>query len=130
MGIKARKTREKLSAGSLEIMNVVWDKGEVSINEVMDAVNSRRKNPLKRNAIQVQMNRLEEYGWSTHRKEGRTFQYSAAAEERKTRKAILKDIRDRVFNGSRSELVRCLLEDGEVSRDEISSLRKMLDELD
>ena len=64
------------------------------------------------------------------RQEGRSYYYQAAAEEQKTRKEILKDIRDRVFGGSRAELVRCLLEDGKLTEQEIHSLRKMVDAVD
>ena len=122
--------RKKLSPANLEIMKVVWDRGEVTIAEVMEAINAAREEPLRRTTIQVQMNRLEEYGWLKHRPEGRTYYYTAAEEKQKTRKDMLKDIRDRVFGGSRAELVRCLLEDGEVAAEEIQSLRQMIDSLD
>ena len=126
MGIKRRK---KLSPANLEIMKVVWKKkGEVTISEVMKAINATRKDPLRRTTIQVQMNRLEEYGWLVHRKEGRSFYYAAATGEQKAKKDLLKDIRNRVFGGSRAELVRCLLEDGEITAEEIQYLRNVIDE--
>ena len=53
---------QKLSDANLEIMNIVWDRGEVSINDVLEAVNLRRNDKLKRATIQVQMKRLEKYG--------------------------------------------------------------------
>lgn len=121
-----KKRRKKLSPANLEIMKIVWQRGEVTISEVMDAVNANRKDPLRRTTIQVQMNRLEEYGWLVHRKEGRSFYYTAAAGEQKTKKDLLKDIRNRVFGGSRAELVRCLLEDGEITAEEIQYLRKVI----
>ena len=73
------------------------------------------------------MNRLEDYGWLRHRREGRTFYYAAAAEERTAKKDIIKDVRDRVFGGSRAELIRCLLEVGEVTDEELLALKRMID---
>jgi predicted transcriptional regulator len=72
------------------------------------------------------MNRLEDYGWLQHREEGRTFYYSAVLEKQNTRKAMLEDLKNRVFGGSRAELVKCLLEDADVTPDEIRELRRLL----
>jgi len=121
-----KKRNRKLSPANLEIMKVVWEKSEVTINDVVDAINSKRKNKVRRTTVQVQMNRLEEYGWLKHTEEGRTYIYSAVVEKQKTRKDILEDIKNRVFGGSRAELVKCLIEDAEVTPEEISELRALL----
>ncbi|GAH13443.1 unnamed protein product [marine sediment metagenome] len=86
----AKKRVRKLSPSNLEIMNIVWAKGEVSVNDIFEAINAKRLDKLRRTTIQVQMNRLEDYGWLKHKIKGRTFFYSALVEEQKTRKKILK----------------------------------------
>jgi BlaI family transcriptional regulator, penicillinase repressor len=121
-----KKQRRKLSPANLEIMKVVWEKGEVTVNVVAEAVNAKRKNPVRRTTIQVQMNRLEDYGWLKHREEGRSYVYSAAAEKHKTRREILEDIKNRVFGGSRADLVKCLIEDENVTPEELKELRELL----
>jgi predicted transcriptional regulator len=125
----AHKKNRKLSPANLEIMKVVWDKGAVTINDVVHAINAKRKRKIRRTTIQVQMNRLEEYGWLKHKEEGRTFVYSAVAEKQKTRREILEDIKNRVFGGSRAELVKCLIEDADVSPEEIKELRALLQDI-
>lgn len=122
----ATKRARKLSPANLEIMKIVWDKGEVTISDVVAAVNAKRRNRVRRTTVQVQMNRLEEYGWLRHTEEGRTFVYSAVVEKQKTRKEILEDIKIRVFGGSRTELVKCLIEDSDVKPEEIRELRELL----
>ncbi len=122
----AKKRKRKLSPANLEIMKVAWEKGEVTIADVVEAINAERKEPIRRTTIQVQMNRLEDYGWIKHRTEGRTYVYSAVAEKQKTRREILEDIKNRVFGGSRAELVKCLIEDEELSSEEIKELRGLL----
>lgn len=124
--MSAKKRMRKLSPANLEIMKVVWEKGEVTINDVTSAINSKRKNRVRRTTVQVQMSRLEEYGWLKHTEEGRTYVYSAVVEKHKTRKEILEDIKNRVFGGSRAELVKCLIEDADVSPEEIRELRELL----
>ena len=122
--MSSRRSRN-LSPANLEIMKIVWEKGEVTVNEVFEVINSRRRDKLRRTTIQVQMNRLEEYGWLTHREESRTYHYSAVKEKQITRKDILDDIKNRVFGGSRAELVRCLLEDEDITPEEARELRRL-----
>ncbi len=118
--------KHKLSPANLEIMKIVWEKGHVTVNDVFEAINTKRADKLRRTTIQVQMNRLEDYGWLKHRKEGRTYIYSSVVEKQKTRREILDDITHRVFGGSRAELMKCLLEDADVSKKDIEDLRDLL----
>jgi BlaI family penicillinase repressor len=122
----AKKRKRKLSPANLEIMKVVWEKGEVTVSDVVEAINAERREPVRRTTVQVQMNRLEDYGWLKHRSEGRAYVYSAVVEKHKTRREILEDIKIRVFGGSRAELVKCLLEDEDLAPEEIEELRKLL----
>lgn len=122
----ARIRNQKLSPANLEIMKVVWEKEEVTISDVAEAINARRSDKIRRTTVQVQMNRLENYGWLKHKKRGRAYVYSAVVEKQKTRREILNDIKNRVFGGSRAELVKCLIEDKEVTPEEIKELRELL----
>lgn len=122
----AKKRIQKLSPANLEIMKVVWEKGEVTITNVVEAINARRSDNIRRTTVQVQMNRLEGYGWLKRRKKGRAYVYSAVVEKQKTRREILNDIKNRVFGGSRAELIKCLIEDTEVTPEEIKELRELL----
>jgi len=124
MAIKKRK--RKLSPANLEIMKIVWEKGDVTVKEVVGAINAKRKDKIRRTTVQVQMNRLEDYGWLKHTEKGRTYVYSAVVEKQKTRQEILEDIKNRVFGGSRAELVKCLMEDADITPEEIGELRELL----
>ena len=119
-----------LSPANFEIMKIVWEKGEVTINDVVDAINAKRADELRRTTIQVQMNRLEEYGWVKHRKEGRTFYYTAVKEKQKTKRDIVMDIKERVFSGSHAELVKCLVDGSDLKPGDIKELRQLLDQYD
>ena len=50
-----------LSKAQLEVMNIVWERGEVTITEVWQALGERRK--IARATAQTVMTRLEEKGW-------------------------------------------------------------------
>ena len=120
---------DRLSDAQLEIMEVVWDRGEASIAEVLASVNGRRKKKLRRTTIQVQMNRLEKKGWLTHRVEGRTYRYEALRPREEALAAIADDVTHRVFGGSCADLVKCLHDHKKINASEIRRLRKLLDEL-
>lgn len=124
------KQTRKLSPANLEIMKIIWRFREASINDVLEAINTKRKDKLRRTTIQVQMSRLEENGWIKHRKIGRTYYFRAIRGKQKTRKEIVNDIKNRVFGGSRAELVKCLLDDSSIKAEEIQELRELLNQHD
>ena len=126
----AKKNLQKLSDANLEIMKLVWRKGEVTINDVLEAVNSGRKDKVKRATVQVQMRRLERYGWLKHRKDTREFFYSSLRGEAEAKVSILHNVRDRVFGGSYAELVKCLFAGGRVPGDELQRIVEFLNEND
>jgi predicted transcriptional regulator len=119
--------RSKLSDANFEIMRVIWDLGEATVNEIHSAVNAKRDDGIKRESVQVQVKRLEKYGWLKRRKRGKVYHYSALADRDETMRDILEDVKDRVFGGSRAELVRCLFESSEISEAELVRIRRLLD---
>ena len=60
-----------LSDAQLEIMNVVWQLGEVSAGDVWNVLSERRS--IARNTVQTVMTRLNEKGWLKHRKQVRSW---------------------------------------------------------
>lgn len=126
----AKKIIQKLSDANLTIMKLVWQKGEVTINDVLDAVNAGRRDKVKRATVQVQMRRLERYGWLKHRTENREFYYSPLRSEAAAKVDILHNVRNRVFGGSYTELVKCLFAGGRIPEEEFQRIVKFLNEND
>lgn len=118
----------KLTDHEFEIMKIVWDRGQVTINEVLDVVNSVHKRSLKRTTIQVQMKRLEEKGWLIHHEEGRNFLYESTRGREEVSREITSDIKRRIFDGSYANLVKALFQGSDVTGDEIKRIRKILDD--
>jgi BlaI family penicillinase repressor len=125
-----KKQLRKLSPANLEIMKIIWRFGEASVNDVFEAINTHRKDKLRRTTIQVQMNRLEEYGWIKHREVGRMHYFRAVRGRQKAERDIINDIKNRVFGGSRMELVKSLLDESELESKEIQELRDLLKKYD
>ncbi len=120
----------KLSAGNFEIMKVIWEKGETTAAEVLEAINKKRKEKIGRTSILVQLTRLREYGWLNYRKAKRTYHYSAAFDKNRATTDIVNDIKHRIFDGSFSQLVQHLFENSEISAKELKDIREMLIQYD
>jgi predicted transcriptional regulator len=117
---------KNLSEANYEIMKLLWEHGELSINDVHSFINEKRNEKVRRTTIQVQLKRLEKYGWVKHREENRTFYYQPLKDHKATNIQILEDIKTRMFKGSRTELVRYLFGKEKVSDSEIKELKKII----
>jgi predicted transcriptional regulator len=116
----------KLTDAEFEIMGIVWEEDETTINHVWETINRNRSDPLSRTTIQVQMNRLEQKKWLKHREIGRTFIYSPTRKRDQTLQKLVGDIHQRFFQGSSSDLVRCLFKSVKVSKAEIKKLKEII----
>ncbi len=119
----------KLSPSEFEVMEALWTSGtDLTITDVLKAVNASRRTPLKRATVQVHLRRLEEKGWLKHREDERRFYYRPTASREAASADLVRDLTERVFDGSCAELVRCLFEQDEISPAEIERLRTLVDE--
>lgn len=116
----------KLTPSEFEIMNAVWQAGELTVTGIMNAVNTTRQKKLIRSTIQVQVNRLEEKGWLAHREDGNKFLFRTTMPREEALTAIVRDLNERVFGGSCVELVKSLFNHSAISPEEIKKLRELI----
>jgi predicted transcriptional regulator len=115
-----------LSDAQLEIMQVIWDRGEATVADVWRAIARQRQ--LARNTVLTTITRLEEKGWLRHRSIGNTFVYSAVHPRQKALARMALRLIDAAFEGSAAGLVMTLLEGGRLSEEEAQRICAMLDE--
>lgn len=120
-------TLPKLTPAELNVMQAVWEAGELTVTEIMKSVNSENEKSLKRTTIQVQVLRLEEKGWLEHREDGNRFLFRATVPKEQASAEIVRDVREQIFGGSCAELVRTLFNHTKISPAEIQKIRKMID---
>ncbi len=114
-----------LSEAQLEIMNVVWDGGEVTVTDVWNVLAGRR--PVARNTVLTLMDRLEKKGWLRRRADGPAHAYAAAVPRAATLGRVVHRLVDAAFAGSADALVLALLEGRGVSAEEARRIRKLID---
>ena len=118
----------RLATGEVPIMQVVWDSGPVTVRAVLDWVNGQRKEPLSRNTILKQMQRLEEKGWLRRAHQGRPATYEATVDRETAAQSMTKSLRDGLFAGSPLALVRCVIDGSQLTTDQLGELRQMVDD--
>jgi len=117
----------RLTPAEFEIMDAVWKAGELTVTEILSEINAAHNRNLSRSTIQVQVGRLKEKGWLTHRQEGNKFIFQSTTPRREASAAIALDIGDRIFGGSCVELVKAFFSKSAVSPYEIKQLRELID---
>ena len=115
-----------LSQSQREIMEIVWDRGEVSANDVREILSEKRD--LAKNTVRTLLERMEGKGWLKHREDGRTFVYSAAQPREASIGQKVLEVVEHVCGGSPEELVTALLDYRGLTSQELKRIRAMLDD--
>ncbi len=116
--------RPALSEAQIEIMNVVWDRGEVTVAEVWKALGSRRR--LARNTVLTMMVRLQERGWLHCESGEHAFRYRAAVPREAVQGMMVRRLLDSAFNGSAEGLVMALLDGRGLTDDQARRIRDLI----
>ncbi|NNE92811.1 MAG: BlaI/MecI/CopY family transcriptional regulator [Verrucomicrobiales bacterium] len=121
--MSAKSTSTKLSAGEMEIMNVLWKKGPLTIAEAHAAFDR----PIGYTTIQTRLNRLAKKG-TVKKSEDRPAKYEAAISPDSVSAGHLEQLVENVAQGSVVPLVAQLLSNRKFSNDEIAELKKFIDD--
>jgi predicted transcriptional regulator len=116
-----------LSPAQREIMEIVWERGEVTANEVRRVLSPSRK--VARNTVRTLLERMEDKGWLKHRAEGRTFLYTAARPRHDSIGQKVREMIETFCGGSPETLVAALLDYRGLRPDELKRIRRLLDQV-
>lgn len=121
----ARGSIDGLGALQKAVMEAVWDLGEGTVQQVRDRLN-REPLPAYTTVLSV-LQKLEKSGWLTHRAEGRMYVYLPARSRDEAGASTLRTFVDRVFLGDRLRMFQHLLDDEELSDEDLRAIRTMID---
>ncbi|MEO7715398.1 MAG: BlaI/MecI/CopY family transcriptional regulator [Capsulimonas sp.] len=110
----------------LQIMQVLWDRGEASARDITDALNETA--PIAHSTVQTLLRKLEAKGAVAHEARGRIFVFKPLSEQTDVSQTATRDLLTRVFGGSVFGLVSHLLKHERVPDDELRRLRALIDE--
>ena len=116
----------KPTASELEILRVLWARGPSTVREVHEALNEKKD--LGYTTVLKLLQIMTAKG-TVRRDEGRRAHvYEACQPATETKRQLVGDVLQRVFEGSASELMIHALEGRRTSRKELEELRRLLDE--
>jgi len=115
-----------LTPQELEIMKVVWQKGEATVRDVYEDLLERRK--IAYTTVLTMLNVLETKGHLRKRQDDRAFVYKPTKPEATVVRSMVREFVDRLFDGAAEPLVVHLLKDRHFTRKELEELARHIDE--
>lgn len=113
-----------LTPVELELMQLVWKQGEVSVADVLAALPPERA--LAYTSVSTVLRILEQKGVVRSRKQGRGHLYSAVLPREAYEAQSVRHLVDTLFEGTPSALVARLVEALPLAPDEVEQIRKLL----
>jgi BlaI family penicillinase repressor len=120
------KATGPLTPLELEIMNVLWDGGPASVQQVQERLAATRS--LAYTTVQTMLNILLRKGKLKRTLIDRAYHYKPAVTRRKAVGNAVRELVQRAFGGSAEELVMNLVETRQLSPEALKRLQKLVEE--
>jgi predicted transcriptional regulator len=124
--VLARSQSATLTEAELRIMQVLWDKGPATVQQVLEALPLEK--PLAYNSVLTIIRILEKKGCVRHVKDGRAHIYRATLKQDEAKRTEIQHLLNRFFQNSRELLVLNILEEEGIDAEELTRLRQILDQ--
>ena len=122
---KSHPVEKLLTEVELELMSIIWKRGEAAVNDVLESLPSGRH--LAYTSVSTILRILEQKEVLKSRKEGRGHVYVPLLRKEDYEAKTVRHVVDKVFDGTPVSLVRQLLSMVALSESELSELRKLLE---
>ena len=120
-----RKPSTQLNDVELAILRVLWRRGASTVRDVHEALKATRLSGATATLKMMQV--MCDKGLLTRDESRRPQLYLPAVPEEQTQRRMVQDLIQRVFGGSARQLVMRAVETENVTPDELSEIRKLLD---
>ena len=120
-----RPKSDTLTGQELEIMKVIWPRGQATVREVYDDLRAHRA--IAYTTVQTMMNILETKGHLKRAAGEKAHVYSPVRPQQAVVKSMVREFVDRVFDGSARPLLVHLLKEKGLTTAERRELQKLLD---
>jgi predicted transcriptional regulator len=120
-----RKGSTSLTPLELKIMHALWDKGAGSVNEVRECL--LPGDELAYNTVQTMLNVLCRKGRVKRELKQRAYVYRAVQKKEIVLRHAVRDLVERMFEGSPEALVMSLIKSHQVDAKKIAELSRRLD---
>jgi BlaI family transcriptional regulator, penicillinase repressor len=120
------KNRElpRPTEGELELLGILWNNGSATVREIFEAVNAKR--PVVYTGVLKLLQIMTEKGLVVRDEKERAHIYRAALTQKDTERRFLRELSERFFAGSASQLALRALELEQASDQELDAIRKLI----
>jgi predicted transcriptional regulator len=108
----------------LRIMKVLWASGEATVADVHKALAA--ESDFAYTTVATMLRKMEARQLVRHRMDERSFAYRAAVAEEAVSQGMADHLLERLFEGSLADMMRHLLSNREVSREELAKLEQLI----
>ena len=120
-----KKSPPKPTASELEILHVLWSRGPSTVREVLDALSEKKS--MGYTGVLKLLQIMTAKGMVRRDESQRAHVYEACRPAEQTKRQLARDMLQRVFEGSASQLMMHALSGHKTSPGEIKELRRILD---
>jgi BlaI family transcriptional regulator, penicillinase repressor len=114
-----------LSRRERQIMDILYQRGKASANDVRDAM----LDAPSYSAVRAMLRVLEEKGHVKHQEEGMKYVYAPVVAAGKAKRSAVKHVMDTFFQGSAEQIVAALLDvsSNRLSREELDRMSALIE---
>ena len=117
----------EISEAEREVMEALWASSPLTAQQVIEHVENAN---WSERTVKTLLNRLLKKGALGFEKEGRTYLYYPKLDRKAYTRVQSKRLVDRLFGGALTPLVSSFAEQGELKKDDIAALKKLLEGLE
>lgn len=115
------KRSNTLTEAELRLMKILWRRGESAVSDLVADLPEGEE--LAYNSVLTTIRILEQKGYVEHRQEGRAFVYRPCVAENEASRSEVRHVLSRFFGNSRERLLLSLLDDDELTPEELQRLK-------
>jgi BlaI family penicillinase repressor len=121
-----RQSLPKPTEAELELLRVLWEKGPATVRELHDEVNLQRA--VGYTSVLKILQIMTEKGLVEREESNKAHIYRAAASQEETQNQLLRDLSERLFSGSATQLAMHALAMQPTSDEELDELRTLIEQ--
>jgi predicted transcriptional regulator len=108
----------------LDLMDVLWERGSSTAAEMQEAL----QDELAYTTVLTLLQTLEEKGYARAEKDGRAYRFHPEVDREEAGGSALRYVLDKIFRGSPEQMLYGMVDDVDLTRDELRRMRGMLDD--
>jgi BlaI family penicillinase repressor len=121
----SKQPMDRLGKLQRAVVEVVWELGEATVRQVWERLSPEKE--VSYTTILAAMQRLEKSGWLRHRAEGKSNVYRPTRTREQAGASSVRTFVQGMFGGNALLMFRHLVEEGELSDQELQELQRLID---